>query len=109
MQIFSGRPNPWWRAIGEERAQILRRIAYDVLASAAPHPAALGYSGFLLRHFEPGEGDGRTSAIRVHGGVLAIATSGITSYCADVAGLESYLLQAARARNAIPAGVDLPR
>jgi hypothetical protein len=104
--IFSGRPNPSWRTTAEESAQIVRLIAYGSLVPAAPPRIALGYGGFSLRNFEAGEGDGRTSEIRVRDGVIAIAASGITRYCADVAGLEAYLLNTARIRRAIPVGID---
>jgi|SRR6516225_10009184 hypothetical protein len=106
MLIFSGRPNPFWRTTAEESAQIVARVAYDSLVPAAPPRVVLGYGGFSLRNFELGEGDGTTSEVRVRDGLITIVASGLTRYCADVTGLESYLLHMAHVRNAIPAGFD---
>jgi hypothetical protein len=104
--IFSGRPNPKWRPTWQESAQILGRITCEKLVAASLPLNRLGYGGFSIRDFGPGEGDGRTSEIR--DGVIAIAVADGIRYWADSAGLERYLLQMGRMHGVFPVGFEPP-
>ena len=104
--IFSGRPNPVWRASPEERAEILRRIACESPVPARASENALGYAGFSIRDSGKHKGATRAREIHVCDGVVAIAAADGIRYCADLAGLERYLLEMGRTRKVLPVGFE---
>jgi hypothetical protein len=106
--IFSGRPNPAWRPTWQESAQILGSIRCETLVSGIPSPEPLGYGGFSIRDFGPGEGDGRTSEIQVRDGVIAITVADGIRYCVDTAGLERKLIQMGQMRGLFPVEFEPP-
>lgn len=104
--IFSGRPNPAWQSMPQEAAQIRGRITCERLVPGPLPPSGLGYAGFSIRDVGADAGGRLMSEIRVHGGTIAIATADGVRYCADIHGLENYLLQVAQLRRAFPVGFE---
>jgi hypothetical protein len=106
LDLYSGRPNPTW-TLTEHQVKELR----ELLAAStrerreqAPSSRALGYTGFTLTN--RGKLEGLPYRVKVYGGVLAVTAENPEPpaerprpvYYADSHGLETWLLEQAKAR-----------
>jgi hypothetical protein len=90
LDMFSGRPNPTWTMAGEEGAEVWDRIASLPAAGTRQEPDHLGYRGFVLRR--------GTKQARVYKGLIWIYEGSTTRVLRDTSGVETTLIDAARAR-----------
>jgi hypothetical protein len=96
LDVFSGRPNPSWQLSPDEIAGLNTRLAGLPRCDQPIPDPVLGYRGFVLSN--PQAAPGLPLQISVHDGAVAIRTEAGAQCYTDVNGVESWLLDLARAR-----------
>ena len=90
LDVFSGRPNPWWE-LADEEATAIAALLKD-LPSAAPPPSesGLGFRGFAI-DIPHGEA-GAPTHVRVGSGIVTVeGEGGQERYFQDTRGIERRL------------------
>lgn len=99
LDAYSGRPNPTWKLTPAEAEQLAGRLrGMPELSEASPPEAVLGYRGFRVAN--PGGDGGIPERIYVARGGMVQVFDGDERWrgYGDHAGIESWLIEAARRR-----------
>ena len=94
LNIFSGRPNPFWELSEEEASELAKRLARLTPTNHPSRLGRLGYRGFIISN--PTASAGVPMRMSVFDGIIASFEGGNTMYYKDTNNVEYWLLEEAR-------------